>query len=154
MPTSERLKEVIEYDPETGLFCWKMSAGKNNGHKGRLAGNVAQHGYVQIKIDYKVYYAHRLAFLYMTGVWPTKFIDHLNRNRSDNRWVNLREADRSVNALNSGPNTKNKSGVKGVSVLKNGRFKVYYRGAHLGYHDTLEEATRARSIEEDKHGPG
>ncbi len=91
MLTQAELKAVLHYDPETGIFT-------RYGHN--KCGSKTYQGYIGIGIKRKTYYAHRLAWLYMTGVWPSKEIDHKNRIRDDNRWVNLREATRSMQSRN------------------------------------------------------
>ena len=93
--TAEKLHELLNYCPDTGIFTWI----KRKGKLGKIAGSINQ-GYIRIGIN-KIYYrAHRLAWLYMTGKWPTKEIDHINGNKSDNRFCNLREADRNINCQN------------------------------------------------------
>ncbi len=87
-------------------------------------GRVAQCGYVQIKIDNITYYAGPLAWFYMTGRWPKHTVDHENRLRNDNRWSNLREATRPENAGNTGLWKTNKSGYRGVSASKKGKYRA------------------------------
>jgi hypothetical protein len=145
MLTLERLREVLEYNPESGVWVWKMctSSGRVGGRKakpGKIAGAIS-HGYVVIRIDGRLYQAHRLAWLYMTGAWPKIQIDHVNLERADNRWVNLREATRSQNNSHQGPRCTCKSGVKGVTRTANGkRWAVAALGKYLGTFDTIAEA--------------
>lgn len=96
--TAERLRELLHYDPETGIFTWLVQC-KSNKPVGSIAGT-KNHGYMQIGIDKNRNYAHRLAWLYMTGTWPIHQIDHINRNSFDNRWANLRDVTPSVNIRN------------------------------------------------------
>ena len=110
--TQARLKEVLRYDPNTGDFTWLVRVGGMVSVGGKAG--TGQKGYVRIGIAGKGYQAHRLAFLYMTGKWPTKEVDHANGNRSDNRWQNLREASHSENQCNSGPSVNSATGFKGV----------------------------------------
>ena len=98
--TQERLKELLDYDPDTGLFTWKVRRSRS-ALVGSIAGRVDKEGYICIKVDQKNYYGHRLAMLWMTGEWPSDEVDHINRIRSDNRYGNLRNADRRLNALNN-----------------------------------------------------
>lgn len=98
--TQERLKELLDYEPETGLFRWKISISRR-AIVGEIAGSDHGNGYIEIGILGKKYYCHRIAWLYMTGEWPASQIDHINRVRRDNRWGNLREATQSENMLNN-----------------------------------------------------
>src|SRR5262245_1233634 len=115
MLTFERLREVLEYNPETGLWVWIARTGRKS-KPGKIAGSVHEHGYIVIRIDRAIYKGHRLAWLYMTGAWPSVTIDHINGEPGDNRWVNLREASYSQNNSNRGPRADSKTGVKGVSI--------------------------------------
>lgn len=142
--SADRLRELLHYDPETGEFMW------------RHAGTVGPDGYVQINIDGKLYYGQRLAVLYMTGEWPEDIVDHDNRNRSDNRWENLKSSDASRNAMNSGLYSTNTSGVRGVCWHKKRQkwhAKIDVRGTrvHLGYYDSIEEAKTARDEAMEKY---
>jgi len=140
--TIERLRELMHYDPQTGLFRWLVTRAR-----GALAGSIAgwtdEHGYVVIKVDRKRYFASRLAWFYMTGAWPEKEIDHRNCVHNDNRWENLREASRSQNAFNIRLRSDNKFRIKGVwkRVLPTGTVKfisqitVRNHSIWLGSHD-------------------
>jgi hypothetical protein len=86
---AERLRERLRYDGGTGVFTRRVGSG--HARAGEIAGSVHSTGYVRIGIDGGKYTAHRLAWLYVHGVWPSDQIDHINRNRSDNRIANLRE---------------------------------------------------------------
>ena len=111
---AERLRDVLQYDPETGVFIWLQALAKRTS-VGDVAGALSDKGYVRIQLDRKIHPAHRLAWLYIYGVWPKRAIDHINRVKTDNRIVNLREATNSENARNSGLRRDNKWGYKGVS---------------------------------------
>lgn len=113
-PTLERLKEVLSYDSQTGLFVWLKQLGWK-GKVGNQAGTRHCRGYVHIMIDQKLYLAHRLAWFYVTGQWPTDQIDHLDCDRSNNRFANLREATNSQNNQNSRKRDGCASKLKGVS---------------------------------------
>ncbi len=106
MLTLERLREVLKYDPETGAFTWLVARG---GHaKAGTSAGCLKSGYQFIKVDWVIYRSGRLAWFYMTGVWPTALIDHKDRNRLNNKWVNLREATPKQNQ-------ENRSKRRGVS---------------------------------------
>lgn len=146
---AERLRQVIRYDPDDGRFWWLVTLSVR-----RLAGNEAGSvskalGYRLIGIDGTTYYAHRLAWLYVTGVWP-KRIDHKNGNRFDNKFDNLREATGSQNIANSRRHITSSTGFKGVhfassTLTRPWRSKIKVRGEvfHLGYFATAQEAHAA-----------
>lgn len=140
--TAERLREVLEYDPLTGAFRWRVSIGRCKA--GSVAGTENGNGYTRIIIDKKKYYAHRLAWLFMTGEAPAEQIDHRNLNRGDNRFENLRIATNGQNSANRAGRTS--AGLKGVQ--KHGRkwrAQLWKDGknTYLGPFETMEEAHRA-----------
>jgi len=143
MITAEKLRDSLDYDPQTGIFKWAKS--KRNGWAGREAGWVDKDGYRHIRICNALHPAHRLAWLYMTGAWPSNgFIDHKNLVPSDNRWVNLRNVTKRTNQENRRrPGKGNKAGFLGVSPNgKRWMATINSRGTHyyLGTFDTPEEA--------------
>jgi hypothetical protein len=108
------LLSVLSYDPQTGVFKWALPRPKIQ--VGNTAGYLKKNkGYVYIEVDGKSYSAHRLAWFYVTGEMPKNQIDHINRNKSDNRFQNLREATSGQNRANS--KTNNMHGLKGVRRL-------------------------------------
>lgn len=111
MVTQKRLKELFDYNPETGIFINKVRRGRY--HAGTVAGHCGQ-GYFRININRKLYLAHRLAWLYVHGELP-EYIDHINRTPTDNRLVNLRPVSKKQNQENKEKQVNNKSGYKGVS---------------------------------------
>jgi hypothetical protein len=111
--THKKLKEVIVYDQETGEFIWAKTV-SSRALVGKTAGRIWNGQYRRITIDKVDYQAHRLAWFYVTRTWPVGEIDHINRNKSDNRIVNLRCAGRSGNQQNKGVQQNNKSGYPGV----------------------------------------
>lgn len=146
MITAERLRELLDYDPETGAFRWRRGRGKMRA--GALAGSLQSAGYSQIYIDGRNYTAHRLAWLYVTGRWPGGEIDHADGDRLNNRFANLRNASRSENNANSRRRYNNRSGYKGVSFFKSaGLFAACIakdgRRFHLGYFQRAEDAHAA-----------
>ena len=143
--SQSRLREVLSYEPETGHFRWRVKLSSKS-KIGSLAGCVNDDGYVLIRIDGLRHRAHRLAFLYMTGVWPRETVDHINRETSDNRWQNLRAATRSENLWNARAHRDNRTGLKGVSFHR-GRWvaQIAKNGTHkwLGTFDNAISAHRA-----------
>lgn len=144
--TAERLRELLDYDPETGVFTWKVSRGSISA--GATAGSLHSCGYVQIRIDGRKHFAHRLAWLYVYGVQPPEILDHRNRKRHDNRIDNLRSATHEENAQNTALFRNNSSGHRGVSFHSgSGRWtaRIHSGGryAHLGLFDTQDQAIRA-----------
>lgn len=150
MLTAERLREVLDYNPETGVFTWKKRISQKSA-VGKTAGSIEKvSGYVSIRIDKKLYMAHRLAWLMMLGEWPGPGheIDHVNGNRADNRWGNLRLATRGQNNANQKISRRNTSGFKGVTARRNGTVwtaQIGHRGEyiHIGVFDSPELAHAA-----------
>lgn len=136
--TQERLKQVLHYNHDTGLFT-RLGNGPDN------VGSIDGWGYLKIQVDYKIYCAHRLAFLYMTGKWPKNQVDHINTIKLNNWWSNLREANNQQNQENIRKARKqNKCGFLGVSSLSGNRFQatisIKGKKRHLGVFKTPEEA--------------
>lgn len=152
--TQTRLKELLDYDPDTGVFRWRI-------HKppiilGKEAGNKSTIGYMRINVDVKSYYSHRLAWLYMYGHLPENEIDHINHNRSDNRIANLREVTHSQNHRNQSLQKSNTSGVVGVCwVRSKGKWlaQITAKGKHmyLGIFESFGDAVAARKKAEIIH---
>ena len=144
MITQERLKEILDYNPETGDFVWRVTL-SNKVVAGSVAGSATSQGYLRITIGETEYRAHRLAWLYVHGEWPKRQIDHINRDKTDNRIANLRDVSASVNCANRGH--QNKTGLRGARRNFNGRFQSAIKQCgkmkHLGYFDTAEEAHEA-----------
>jgi hypothetical protein len=113
-PTGTSLEWLYSYDHETGEFIHKTSRGPRSGGVGSAAGTMMSNGYVMMTVGKKKVVAHRLAWAWMTGGWPSGEIDHINGNRADNRWSNLREASRSQQSQNGKIRSTNKSGRLGV----------------------------------------
>lgn len=146
MITQTRLKKLLDYNPETGVFVWKVSRG--NRAVGSLAGRMGTAGYIEIMLDGVRHGAHRLAWLYMTGEWPREEVDHINCVRGDARFANLREASRSGNQQNKAVQKNNTSGHKGVTWhAKNRKWLAQITVAsthmYIGTFDVLEDAAAA-----------
>lgn len=116
-PNRERIHELLTYDPVSGDFT-RLVTLAGNARKGMRAGCKNAIGYIRIGLDRKTYPAHVLAFVCMTGEWPLEEIDHINGDRADNRWSNLRKASRSQNSRNTTMLPNNTSGYKGVAWHK------------------------------------
>lgn len=151
-----RLKEILEYNPLTGDFIWKVKIA-DKVVVGTIAGTINDAGYRIIRIDGKKYRAHQLAFLYMENYFPLQ-VDHGNHIKNDNVWTNLSAATYSSNGKNQPKTRRNKTGVVGVSIRPDNKFvaRIYLKGRHifLGVFKTLEEAKSARdaaNIENNFH---
>lgn len=144
MISQQRLKELLRYDPSTGVFTWLVRSATHI-HVGDVAGGMKPDGYVQITVCGVLYRAHRLAWFWMTGEWPADKIDHKNRIRNDNQWINLRSATSSINNQNRTPG-KCLTGFQGVTKNWN-RFvaavKVGGKRLHIGTYPTPELAHSA-----------
>lgn len=137
----ERLKELLDYNQHTGLFIRKIRVA--NFMAGSTAGSFYR--YCNISIDGEYYGAHRLAFFYMTGRWPIGEIDHINGNKLDNKWKNLRDVSKSVNTHSRPKQKNNTSGYKGVQWNKFAKkwtasIMINKTVNHLGYFNTAYEA--------------
>lgn len=113
--TQQRLKEILRYDEETGLFFRKVASAQSV-RVGDVAGSLKKDGYIFISVDGRIYRAHRLAWLYIHGEWPKNELDHIDCVRSNNRISNLRDVDRITNSTNARVGRINgTSGLLGVS---------------------------------------
>ncbi len=146
--TAARLRELLHYDPLTGIFT-RLVRTSQNANVGDVAGSPDDAGYIRISVDGKRYRAHRLAWLYMKGEWPALHIDHEDTDTGNNRWLNLREATRSVNAQNQRrPHSDGASGYLGVTwEARRGRWSVRIwdgeHNRHLGYFDDPKDGHAA-----------
>ena len=143
--TCEELKKLVDYNPDTGEMCWRVNCPRTR--IGDVVGR-DDDGYRRCKLNGRNYYVHRLAWLYMTGSWPTEYVDHRNGVRSDNTWSNLREASREENGRNRSMARSNKSGYKGVQ--RRGKRWVARIGGRqgvgqevIGWFHSPEEAAKA-----------
>lgn len=155
--TAARLREVLDYDPESGRFTRRITTGRCGRWRiGGLAGSPTGDGYITIWLGRNHYQAHRLAWLWMTGEFPKQQIDHINQNRADNKWSNLREATQSENNCNSQRQTNSVSGFKGVSwnrprTRRQAEIKTNGKHIFLGYFDTPEAAHAAYIKAAERH---
>lgn len=143
MITAILLRERLQYDPTTGLWIWLKSP--RGGWVGRPAGSIDAHGYRCIKIDGQSYKASRLAFLYMTGEWPSEEMDHADGKPWNDCWGNLRPASRTENLQNRCIRTDNESGAIGVHwQADRGKWRAQVGRHYLGLYDSFDEAVAAR----------
>jgi len=145
--TQEKLKQQLLYDAESGYFTWIMVSKNSPVKTGSIAGSYPKSGrYVHIQIDGKKYLAHRLAWLYIHGVFPEKEIDHINCIKQDNRLVNIRIATRSQNMANKKVRKDSKSGIKGIREFNNKWISIITiknKRIYLGSFGSKEQASNA-----------
>lgn len=142
--TLDRLRQLVHYDPETGVFT--RLSNRRNVYLGPISNALMTHGHTRLRIDRVPYLSHRLAWFYVHGRWPST-IDHINGDANDNRICNLREVSHTMNMQNKrAPFKNNKCGFLGVR-FKAGRYEasIYTQGKkhHLGRFDLPEEAHEA-----------
>lgn len=145
--TQQQLQELLSYDQETGAFVW-LARTSNRTDVGREAGNVTPDGYVRIGVLGQVCKAQRLAWLYVTGSWPTGVIDHKDGDRLNNRFANLRDVSLTTNNQNMRrvPSHNRSTGVLGVTRVRNkakpfvAQISVNNRNKVLGAFATVDEA--------------
>ena len=165
LPPPEVVRQIIEYQPDTGRLFWlerpqhlfQSSASRSQWHAARVwnatyAGKEAftamnSEGYLTGSVMRRSERAHRVAWAFMTGAWPCDEIDHINGNRADNRWLNLREVPPHINRRNMKQYASNRSGVVGVQKRGN-RFyasmNINGRTHYLGCFTTIDQAAAAR----------
>lgn len=148
---AEFVKTVLHYDQETGVFTWRLNV--NRVKKGQNAGSFDNHGYLKIKINGVGYKAHRLAWLISHGEWPKHEIDHIDRDRANNRLSNLREATRFENSLNQ--DNRSNTGLAGIRWVGY-RVTIKAKGKKfwIGNFDTVEEAQEAYLAASQKYRGG
>ncbi len=154
MITQKKLKRILDYNPKTGIFRWKIRPA-NHILVGNIAGTKNKKGYIAIQIKGKIYGAHQLAWLYITGNWPKKDIDHKDQVKHHNWFSNLRYSSQQVNSRNTGNFKSNTSGVKGTHYCKKqNKWKAYIgkdnKLYNLGYFDDFNDAALARYLAERK----
>lgn len=163
--TQERLKELLHYDPETGVFTWKVDryCGKNYNRlrtkAGDTAGCLQSFGsgtkYITIRIDGRLYLAHRLAWFMITGEW-VPLLDHKDGDGENNRLDNLRRANKKQNSANSKKPSTNTSGFKGVYFSKAAnkwvaQIRLEDKTRYLGLYATAKEAHSIYMLEAGRH---
>ncbi len=152
MLTARRLRELLDYNPKTGWFTWKISmkpppvvATVSRATRiGKRAGYFHPHSDRRyIRLDKTLHLEHRLVWLWVHGRWPHHQIDHINHNQTDNRLSNLREATNGQNMMNTKVRCDSRHGWRGVDPLPHGRFRARVRGKHIAVFDTPDEAHNA-----------
>lgn len=144
--TLARLRELLDYNPATGLFTRRIRRG-NNTKAGEVVGSTDKDGYLTVMLDGVVYRLQRLAWIYVHEVWPDGVVDHRNRVRDDNRIDNLRDVPQGTNMQNQ-LLPRSKTGTGFLGVTRNGgrfqaRINVKGRPVQIGTFDTPEEASAA-----------
>jgi len=152
MITSKECRNALCYEIESGIFT--RTSGR---HSGSIAGGINADGYVQIYVHGKLYYAHRLAWLYVYGEWPSGQLDHVDGNRINNAIANLRIASQAENMKNTALRSDNKSGVTGVCRPKTSdkwlaQIEVEGKNIFLGRFSDFESAVNARKSAERQYG--
>lgn len=142
---STRLREVLYYCPQAGVFTWRLSRQKVKA--GSVAGTTNSRGYCRITVLGQAYAAHRLAWLYVHGAWPTDQIDHINGVRNDNRIENLRDVSAAANSQNQ-RQPQGDNPFLGVSLVRNknrwiARLRLDGEQRYIGCYATPEEARAA-----------
>lgn len=150
--TAERVRELFDYDPATGILVAKITGSKR--YAGSTIGTVSTnsrcgHKALVFSVDGRNYLVHRVIWLLVYGVWPTHTIDHINGISTDNRLSNLRDVTQLENSRNKPLISSNTSGVTGVSWRESkGKWRAHItvmkKNIHLGYFKSKEDAISAR----------
>ena len=146
MIDARQLRELVHYAPDTGAFTWAKT--RPRCRKGAAAGCRTPYGYVVVRVGGGLYMAHRLAWLYQTGAWPNAFIDHIDGDRGNNQFTNLRQATVAENAQNTKKaHRDSKTGFLGVTQRRDGKYvasiSTQGKTIFLGAHVTPEDAHAA-----------
>lgn len=154
--TLQVFKSLFRYDPETGIITWNCDR-NHKIKKGMVAGSLSNNGYIYIKPRGLNMSAHRIAWFLYYGDWPKGVVDHINRDKTDNRIANLRDVTQKVNNQNHPPR-KNLFGVPGIYYRKS-RKKCYVvmigvdnKNVFIGSYESLLDAYAARKSAEAKYG--
>lgn len=156
MLTQKTLKELFTYNSETGFFT-RLVSSSGAAKKGGVPKSINKDGYYQLRVNYKMYTQHRLAWLYVNGEFPNGDIDHINHVRTDNRIINLRVVDKAENNKNITKRGNNTSGVNGVWWHKQNKkwcaeLNINGIKKHLGCFESIDDAKKARLTANEKYG--
>lgn len=154
-PTQARLKELFDYDPDTGLVTRRTTV-NNKAKIGERLARKTTGGYIQVSVDRRLYALHRLIWMWVYGEYPQDHIDHINRVRDDNRLSNLRVVTHAENMLNKAVYSSNWTGTPGVTWYSRGskwvaRISAKGRRMHLGYFPSMEAAKEAYLKAKEMH---
>lgn len=150
--TADYVRSILDYDPETGIFRWRVRSDVpdswNTKYAGKIVSCTSSCGYLRVGINYRRYALHRLAWLCFYGEWPAEQIDHINCIKTDNKIVNLRQATPAENRRNVPARRNNVAGFKGVHWHKPrskwlAQIRFDRKNTYLGLFDTPEEAHAA-----------
>jgi hypothetical protein len=157
MITQKLLKQFFFYNKTTGVFTRRIATGRHGCHKkGSAVGSIdSSNGYIRTTVNSKRYYAHRLAWLYVTGSFPEYEIDHIDGSRTNNAISNLRSVTHQENTKNQ-TKRANKSGITGVRMRESGKWSAYItidgNNTTIGIYSLLKDAVKARKSADKKHG--
>jgi hypothetical protein len=113
-PTANRVRDLFDYNPQTGALIRKRTV-SNNAKSGDIVGWRNSDGYLNVRVDNVSYKVHQIVWLHVTGTWPSGVIDHINRDKKDNRFCNLRDTTVQTNNINKGPRKDSKTGIPNVT---------------------------------------
>jgi hypothetical protein len=153
LPSQEKLQELLDYDPETGIVIWRTRAGNdrytnrfNRHYAGKVAGGCKGGKYLWVSIQNENFMLHRVIFKLMTGRDP-ELVDHENGNKHDNSWSNLREATPSQNRCNTRVTSRSLSGIKGVRQAPSGKWQGLVTKSNKVYRTKLYSTAEEAKIE-------
>lgn len=157
--TAQEILEWFSYDPNDGIVRWKKKPNRNIpiGRSVGFAWNDGTNHYTRTMLGGRYIFVHVVAFVCMTGEYPSGDVDHINGNGQDNRWINLRDVSHSVNGRNQKMNRRNRSGVMGVIFHKASQkwlARIALNGVeqHLGVFENKAQAISARKSAEQLYG--
>lgn len=140
MITLERLKHILHYDPDDGVWTWRNPSKHSKGGSGDVAGSWTTGGYWRVQVDGSSYRSARLAWFYMTGEWPIYEIDHINSDPGDDRWENLQSLDQAQNLRK-----RDFGAMRGVACVGR-KFSVSICNEYHGMFDRIEVALSVRDF--------